>query len=146
MGAEQRAEGVKRAMADFVAEIDHSELRPLQKQGFLCGANCCDTARTQEDLQRCCDRCQAPTTAAQNFVNQALQDFSNRLQRCTVRCQDQIQEKLPQSPSEDQIQQAQGALSSCFADCAEEYEAQVPKLRQQTLQQLQKARQSASFQ
>ena len=40
------------AMEEFVAEIDHSELRPLQKQGFLCGANCCDTARTQEDLQR----------------------------------------------------------------------------------------------
>ena len=40
------------AMEEFVAEIDHNELRPLQKQGFLCGANCCDTARTQEDLQR----------------------------------------------------------------------------------------------
>ena len=39
-------------MEEFVAEIDHNELRPLQKQGFLCGANCCDTARTQEDLQR----------------------------------------------------------------------------------------------
>ena len=81
MRSEQRAEGVKRvrpyvsdtdlqlalqhklpsscvlnrvglqAMEEFVAEIDHNELRPLQKQGFLCGANCCDTARTQEDLQ-----------------------------------------------------------------------------------------------
>ena len=40
------------AMEEFVAEIDHNELRPLQKQGFLCGANCCDMARTQEDLQR----------------------------------------------------------------------------------------------
>lgn len=40
------------AMEEFVTEIDHNELRPLQKQGFLCGANCCDTAKTQEDLQR----------------------------------------------------------------------------------------------
>lgn len=40
------------AMEEFVADVDHNELRPLQKQGFLCGANCCDTARTQEDLQR----------------------------------------------------------------------------------------------
>ena len=39
----------------------------------------------------------------------------------------------------------QTELSSCFADCAEEYERQVPKLRQQTLQQLQQSRQSHGY-
>lgn len=39
------------AMAAFVDEVDKTALRPLQKQGFLCGADCCDRARTQEDLQ-----------------------------------------------------------------------------------------------
>ncbi|DBA75955.1 TPA: hypothetical protein ACH3X2_008893 [Trebouxia sp. C0005] len=76
MTSEQRAEGVKQAMKEFVDEVDRNYLRPLQKEAFLGSAQCCDTAATQEDLQSCCDRCQAPTTAAQNFVNQVLQDFS----------------------------------------------------------------------
>ncbi|DBA95951.1 hypothetical protein WJX77_010362 [Trebouxia sp. C0004] len=145
MTSEQRAEGVKQAMKEFVDEVERNYLRPLQKEAFLGSAQCCDTAATQEDLQSCCDRCQAPTTAAQDYVNQVLQDFSARLQRCTVRCQDQAQEKLPPQPSPEQIAQAQSNLSSCFAECAEEYERQVPKLRQQTLQQLRQSRQSAGY-
>lgn len=145
MSSEQRAEGVKQAMKDFVDEIDRNELRPLQKQGFLCGANCCDTAATQEDLNECCARCQAPTEAAQTYVNQVLQNFSARLQRCTVRCQDQAQERLPSGANQAQMAKAQTELSSCFANCAEEYERQVPKLRQQTLQQLQQSRQSHGY-
>ena len=43
--------GCLQAMAAFVAEVDKTALRPLQKQGFLCGADCCDNARTQEELQ-----------------------------------------------------------------------------------------------
>ncbi len=43
------------------------------------------------------------------------------------------------------IAKLQSNLSSCFADCAEEYEQQVPKLRQQTLQQLRQSRQSAGY-
>jgi len=39
----------------------------------------------------------------------------------------------------------QSNVSSCFADCAEEYERQVPKLRQQTLQQLRQSRQSGGY-
>lgn len=93
-------------MAAFVEEVDKTALRPLQKQGFLCGADCCDRARTQEELQAwwavlrgyhhvhyhfrviqssnwlssvcSCDSCQAPTTEAQNYVNKVLQDFSVR--------------------------------------------------------------------
>lgn len=36
---------------------------------------------------------------------------------------------------------AQDQLSECFADCAQEYEQQVPRMRQQTLQQLEQSRQ-----
>lgn len=43
--------GCLQAMAAFVEEVDKTALRPLQKQGFLCGAECCDNARTQEELQ-----------------------------------------------------------------------------------------------
>lgn len=43
------------AMAEFVEEIDRSQLRPMQKEAFLRSADCCDRARTQEDLQAWCD-------------------------------------------------------------------------------------------
>lgn len=39
------------------------------------------------------------------------------------------------------IHDFQDRLSECFADCAEEYEQQVPRLREQTLRQLEQSRQ-----
>ena len=42
------------AMKEFVDEVDRDYLRPLQKDGFLCGANCCDNSVSQEDLQNWC--------------------------------------------------------------------------------------------
>ena len=40
------------AMRDLVTSIEHGYLRPLQKEGYLEAAKCCDTAATQEDLQQ----------------------------------------------------------------------------------------------
>lgn len=50
--------------------------------------------------------CEHSVHAAQNAANQHVQQFQQRLQRCTVRCQDEAQETLPSSPSDAQLQKA----------------------------------------
>jgi hypothetical protein len=63
--------------------------------------------------------------------------LQNRLQRCVQRCQDQAQEKLSPQPTDREMQKAQALLSDCAANCATEYEGQVPKLHKDTVQRLQ---------
>ena len=58
-----------------------------------------------------------------------MRDVQERLQRCVQRCQDKAQELLPAAPSEKDVAKAQGKLAACAADCAQEYELQVPKLQ-----------------
>ena len=52
------------------------------------------------------------------------------------RCQDKAQETLSAAPSAKDIEKAQGMLASCAADCAQEYERQVPKLQKDIQQRI----------
>ena len=73
---------------------------------------------------------------AEQTVQVSLRDFQDRLQRCVQRCQDTAQELLPAKPSEKDIAKAQDKLASCAADCAQEYERQVPKLQASLVERL----------
>ena len=64
----------------------------------------------------------------------------DRIQRCVQRCQDKAQEQLPSQPSPKDIEKAQALLANCAADCAVEYEKQVPKLQKDVVQRLAQAR------
>ena len=89
------------------------------------------------------------------------------MQRCLGRCQDKAKETLPASPGDKDIRTAQvwascrflckhsfsrctalasnmllclqGKLAGCYADCAEEYERQLPKLGKDIRSQLRQA-------
>jgi 5'-deoxynucleotidase YfbR-like HD superfamily hydrolase len=69
-------------------------------------------------------------------VQVSIHDFQERLQRCVQRCKDKAQELLPASPKEKDIAKAQDKLASCAADCAQEYERQVPKLQAAIVERL----------
>lgn len=51
----------------------------------LCAAKCCqDMNASIDSVQRCVDRCSAPLTRAQNYVQNELGEFQGRLQRCVM--------------------------------------------------------------
>jgi hypothetical protein len=83
-----------------------------------------------------CTGCERKVHAAEQAVQISLQDFQQRIQRCVQRCQDKAQENLPASPSERDIRKAQDLLANCAADCAQEYERQMPKLQKTIVDRL----------
>ena len=56
--------------------------------------------------------------------------------RLPQRCQDKAQELLPSQPAERDVERAQAALASCAADCAVEYEKQIPRLQKEIVGRL----------
>lgn len=87
-------------------KLEKGTIIPMQKQAYLCSAKCCDKAANTHELHDCIQQCERSVHAAQNAANQHVGQFQQRLQRCTVRCQDEAQEALPTSPSEAQMQTA----------------------------------------
>lgn len=117
------------AMERMISVLDKNHLRHLQKESYMCMARCCDTSATAADLQHCCQECERKVQIAEKTVQVSMNDFQERLQRCVQRCQDAAQESLPVSPSDKDVTKAQEALANCAANCAEEYEKQIPKLQ-----------------
>ncbi|PRW57344.1 hypothetical protein C2E21_4029 [Chlorella sorokiniana] len=129
MSAEARADGLRKAMEGMVDGLDRSMMRPLQKESYLCMAKCCDSAKDQAELQRCTASCEQRVQVVNSVINASMKEFQDRLQRCAQRCQDKAQEGLSATPSQKEIDKAQKGLANCLADCAQEYERQVPKLK-----------------
>ncbi|KAK9809831.1 hypothetical protein WJX72_000021 [[Myrmecia] bisecta] len=138
---EERAAGVSKALTALVEDLEKSELRPRQKDSFVCSARCCDSSASQQNLQQCCEACSTSVRVAEQVVNRSLATFQERLQRCAQRCSDVAQESMPTKPSDKDIAKAQGRAAECLADCAQQYEQQVPKLGQDIRAQLQQAAQ-----
>ncbi|EFN54999.1 hypothetical protein CHLNCDRAFT_134813 [Chlorella variabilis] len=137
MADENRADGLRKSMEGMVDQLDKQAMRPLQKASFLCQAKCCDTAPSQAALQQCCGDCEQRVVVANQIINTSIREFQDRLQRCVQRCQDKAQEQLSATPSQKEVEKAQKLLSTCAADCAQEYEKQVPKLHKDITARLQ---------
>lgn len=123
-------------MERMIAVLDKSHLRNLQKQSYLCMASCCDASDSARSLQDCCHECERRVQIAEKIVQVSMNDFQERLQRCVKRCQDAAQESLPVNPSDSDIVKAQDSLAHCAANCAQEYEKQIPKLQSSIIEKL----------
>jgi hypothetical protein len=116
-------------MERMISVLDKKHLRQMQKESYQCMARCCDEAETAGDLQHCCHGCERKVQIAEKIVQVSMNEFQERLQRCVSRCQDSAQESLPVNPTDKDVMKAQDVLANCAANCAQEYEKQIPKLQ-----------------
>ncbi|KAF0696838.1 Aste57867_12439 [Aphanomyces stellatus] len=122
---------INQAVSKMMDTLDKGTFRPLQKNGYVCSVKCFDTKDcSAEQLQQCIERCQQPMAQVQNYLNQELQSFQNRLQRCAMDCQDRAQDSLGTSqPSESQIAAAQKGMESCVSQCVGSHIKLLPTLK-----------------
>lgn len=137
-----KASLVVQAVEHMVTHLDKAHLRPMQKDSYLCMAKCCETSPDTNSLQNCCNQCERGVVVAQQIINSTIRDFQDRLQRCVQRCQDKAQEGLSTSPTERDVEKAQVKLAECAADCAQEYERQIPKLQKDIIEKFKRVKSS----
>ena len=68
---------------------------------------------------------------AQATLQRELEDFQERLQRCTMVCQDQAREKycLDGSESGAKVTAAQGFITECSSKCVDEHLSMLEYMR-----------------
>ncbi|NWH69318.1 F136A protein, partial [Piaya cayana] len=93
---------------------------------FRCSARCCeDTAASMQQVQRCIERCHAPLTQAQAIVTAELEQFQDRLSRCTLHCNDKAKDALDAGSTEARVRDQ---LDACLASCGNDHVRLVPAM------------------
>ncbi|XP_011190659.1 protein FAM136A-like [Zeugodacus cucurbitae] len=126
---EQQRQRIERAVTEMVDDMDKSHLRKMQTDMHLCAAKCCqDMNGSIDSVQRCVDRCSAPLTRAQNYVQHELGEFQGRLQRCVMQCNDDVKVKMPANPSESDIAKYTDQFERCAIQCVDKHVGLIPTM------------------
>ncbi|KAK7010885.1 protein FAM136A, partial [Biomphalaria glabrata] len=104
---------------------------------YQCSAKCCqDSKASLEDVQRCIDNCSKDVNKAQAYLQNEIEIFQNRLQRCAMSCQDKIRDELPAKPSDRDVEKTRHTLEKCVIQCADKHVELVPALTKKMLETL----------
>ena len=97
----------------------------------LCAASCCqDSTASMNSVHACVENCTRAVNVAQNFVQNEMGQFQERLQRGVLLCQDKIKEKVGPSPTEGDMKRYRAEFESCAVDCVNYHINQLPNLMQ----------------
>ncbi|KAH9513203.1 hypothetical protein Btru_034366 [Bulinus truncatus] len=121
----------------MVNSLDTECLRRMQVDMYQCSAKCCqDTKASLEDVQKCIDNCSKDVNKAQAYLQNEIELFQNRLQRCAMSCQDKLRDELPAKPSDKDVERGRFTLEKCVIQCADKHVELVPALTKKMLETL----------
>jgi len=135
--AEEAQTRIQNALSKFVDEIDKSHLRGMQRSMHLCSADCCtDSTSSMESVHQCVENCTRRLSQSQNYVQNELGQFQERLQRGILLCQDRIKEKVGPNPNEAELKHYKNEFESCAVQCVDYHINQLPSLMQKITKNL----------
>jgi hypothetical protein len=106
-----KIEGAQKATDGMMDDMDRKCIRPLQKASLLKMAACIDLP-SRSQIDSCLQKSQGPMNLAQQIINNEMQQFQHRLERCMLDCQDAVRDANHRS--EDASQKA---YYSCASSC-----------------------------
>ena len=119
-----------------IKEIDESRMRSLQKNCYLKMAACFDQrGATSQSIQNCLQTQGALVQSAQNIIQNEMNMFQDRLQRCSLACQDEVRDKFGSEP--DQVK-AENHMIKCAGVCVDKHIAMLPQLKKKILTDMDK--------
>jgi hypothetical protein len=128
---------VEDAISKMVNSLDTGCLRKMQFDMYSCSAKCCENRKASlDDVQRCIDNCSTDVNKAQNYLQNEIEMFQNRLQRCAMSCQDKIRDTLPAKPTDKDMTSGRANLEKCVIECAQSHVELVPGLTKKILDNL----------
>ncbi|KAL8562745.1 hypothetical protein ACOMHN_022620 [Nucella lapillus] len=137
-GAQTR---VREAVSTMVSCLDKDCLRNMQAEMYRCSTKCCEEkSGTLEDVQDCIERCTSKVTKAQNYVQNEIQMFQDRMQRCVMTCDDHVRPKISYNTTEEEKVKLFAEVEACAVKCADENVKQMPAQTKSMLDNLKKSR------
>ncbi|KAL4230188.1 hypothetical protein ACF0H5_010573 [Mactra antiquata] len=109
--------------------IEKDVLRKMMKGMHTCSAKCCDnTSLSSNEFQRCLETCSEPLMRVNNYLDQEVKNFQNRLNRCAMDCQDVSRDKLTANMSATDQLKVKQEFETCVGKCGDETVKKIPEL------------------
>lgn len=117
---QHRLQGAVEAMMD---RLDKSKLRPMQKEGYLKMAACFDSSTSSKrQTDSCVEQSAHGMKQAQNLIQNEMNQFQNRLQRCTLQCQDEATDQMKFTSGGSNVEaEAQKVFLQCASKCVDKH-------------------------
>mmetsp|Transcript_12561 Transcript_12561/g.27379 ORF Transcript_12561/g.27379 Transcript_12561/m.27379 type:complete len:142 (-) Transcript_12561:67-492(-) len=129
-------EDLSKRMEGMMERLMKEEMRPRQKEAYMCSARCCDTARSTQELEKCTARCAGEMERANHVMVSHVEQFQRRMERCSARCHDSATAALGPAPEKAEVDGAQKSYEGCVNQCAREMIEMLPKLSEHILSDL----------
>ncbi|CDW57293.1 DUF842 domain containing protein [Trichuris trichiura] len=102
----------------LIEDIDKTHIRPLQQKMYSCASKCCsDTSGNMQSVQTCISRCSSQTEKIGAYIQAEMEKLQNRVQRCEMACQDEVQDKATSANEKPDRKMLENCIAKCADDC-----------------------------
>ena len=98
-------------------DIDKKRIRIMQKNIYVKMAACCDI-ENPNNRDECLQRTSLPMQRAQQLIQNEMNQFQNRLQRCSLACEDEVKDRFDLSNEKD-MDKIQKYHLGCATQCVD---------------------------
>lgn len=106
----------------MLQSVDANKMRPMQKKTYLAMAACFDNKNASSaQIDACVANSSQSVKISQQIVQQEMNQFQGRLQRCAADCEDSVRDRNPNLEDQSTVDRAQGQMNSCMSICVGKY-------------------------
>lgn len=132
---------IEAAATGVLDEMERTTVRKVARKGLECVLKCYDKAGTSgsnDSLQHCSNNCQMPSQQANQFVQQEVGQFQNRLNRSMMECQDRAKDMMYPGIENDakKMGQVENQLLKCMSSTVDAHIGLLKPMRQRIEGQL----------
>ncbi|KAI4897746.1 hypothetical protein NFI96_033839 [Prochilodus magdalenae] len=133
--AEAQQARVQKAVEEMVQSLEREHIRKMQGRMFRCSADCCERSTdSMSQVHQCIDVCHAPLAKAQGLVTSELEQFQDRLTRCTMHCNDKAKDLFDSGAKETAVR---SLMEKCVGSCVDDHLSLLPSMTRKLKESLQ---------
>jgi hypothetical protein len=112
------------AVDNMINDFSLRRLRPMQKQAYICSAECFDNPTMNEErIQMCLNTCTGNVRNTQNAMQNEMNNFQNKLTRCVQVCQDEANDGLSGANKQNPaiVNSVTANMNVCASNCVDKH-------------------------
>ncbi|GKY94407.1 hypothetical protein MPSEU_000406700 [Mayamaea pseudoterrestris] len=124
-----------------IDEIERLYIRPVARKAHVCAVSCYDKAGNKgpmDALNACVRTCQGSHQQANNFLQNEINQFQNRVHRAMADCQDEARDLMVPGWEQDAklTSKVETALLSCMTKAVDSHSKLLKPMKDRVSQQL----------
>ena len=122
---------LQQAVDGMLGKVSAQHVRPIQREGYLCSAKCCESSTASDSqVEQCLQHCSQRSQQLQAALQNEMQSFQSRLSRCAQTCQDEVNDGITPEMRNDPSKMGplEQKMLKCSNSCVDKHIAMLPSV------------------